>query len=519
MPKINIIRYIVPIGLLITMIVVMSCIVTSCKCSGSNVHIEHFNTNSSENMSLEKLTPFIKHITGLYTHVYPLRKSIITQDVEVGKKWEDLTENKNDISIVNSNNTSCWNFEKGFNLDDSNFFTKPIQKYELDKEWSIIIHYTIHTMDSIDDVVDRVPSVAEQFANEEESDKTQTTTSTIILDDENETPPKIKNAIGLTIPGKDKKNIDIEIAKGVGKSIIYINNDEIGSFSSDDVDVFLYMTYSNKKLSVYANDYKVLEQEKEIVLDNESPINFNKDRNLYGIGLKTIIILNKSLDKKELNYFTEPTIVVKSIMEHHTSTVEKIQEYTETCTSKCTKTTCVSDCVNYEKRKCPSIYIDSNKNYIINDVNYGNNRRIAKEIYKINYPTCNTIPDEIEDWYNREIQTIEESPFLVQSELHPMKYHECENTQWKEGMNYDTLNNKCKNRIDSYCYENSELDPFCSCWKSENADLPECRKFRATFNNPRDRGCSSSDFSIEEHPDFHKYVQKDKIPCWGCSLD
>jgi len=503
------------------MIVVMSCIVTSCKCSGTNVHIEHFNTNSSKNMSLEKLSPFTKHITGLYTHIYPLRKSIITQDVEVGKTWEDLSTYKNDMTIAHSKeeDTSCWNFEKGFNVDDTVFITKQIKNYKLNKEWSIIIHYTIHTMDSIDDVADREISVAEQSANEEESDIDKTTTNAPMLGGENIPPGKIKNAIGITIPCENEENIDIEIAKGVGNSIIYINKKKKGSFSYNEVEVSLYMTYDNKVLSVYANDYKVLEEEIKIVLDNDKPIEFNNDTNLYDIGLKKLIILNKSLDKKELDYFTEPTIVVKSIMEHHTSTVEKIQEYTETCTSKCTKTTCVSDCVNYEKRKCPSIYIDSNKNYIINDINYGNNRRIAKEIYKINYPTCNTIPDEIEDWYNREIQTIEESPFLVQSELHPMKYHECENTQWKEGMNYDTLNNKCKNRIDSYCYENSELDPFCSCWKSENADLPECRKFRATFNNPRDRGCSSSDFSIEEHPDFHKYVQKDKIPCWGCSLD
>lgn len=518
MSKFNIIRYIVPIGLLVTMIVIMSFVVTSCNC---NVPVEHFNNYDTKNKSLEKLSVFTKYISGLYTHVYPLRKSIITQDVEVGKTWEDLSKHKNDMTIVHSKgeDTSCWNFEKGFNLDDSIFITKPIKNYKLDKEWSIIIHYTIHKLDTIDDVKDREISVAEHFANEEEDDKTQTVTKTIILNDENEAPPKIKNAIGITIPEKDEKNIDIEIAKGVGKSIIYIDNKEIGSFSSSDVNVFLYITYANKVLSVYANDFKVLEKEIEIKLDNEKPIDFNKDRNLYDIGIKTIIILHKSLDKKELDYFTEPTIVVKSIMEYHTSTVEKIQEYTDTCTSKCTKTTCVSDCVNYEKRKCPSIYIDSDKNYIINDVNYGNNRKIAKEIYKINYPTCNTIPDELEEWYNREIQTIEESPFLVQSELHPMKYHECESTQWGEDMNYDSINNKCKNRIDAYCYENAELDPFCSCWKSENADLPECRKFRTTFNNPRDRGCASSDFSIEEHPDFHKYVRKDKIPCWGCSLD
>ena len=335
---------------------------------------------------------------------------------------------------------------------------------------------------------------------------------------------KIQNAIGLTLPSKkSNSNINVKIANGVGGTTLYVDENEvvntISSVTEED-DIYLFITYNSNtnELSFYQNETLLVSQNIDIVLDDSKPIIINRDTNLY-VDIQEFVILNKVLSQKELMYITRPDIITKAIIEYQSTDVKKINVYTESCTSKCTETSCVSDCVNYKKTQCPTIYIDSDKNYIIDNVNYGNDKSIARQIYKINYPICETMPDELQDYNNKKVKVLYESPFIVQSELHPMKYNECENIQWGDNVDYDKVNNKCKNRVDSYCYENAELDPFCSCWKEENADLPECRKYRSTFNNPRSRGCASSDFSIDEHPDFHKYVRKDKIPCWGCSLD
>jgi len=46
----------------------------------------------------------------------------------------------------------------------------------------------------------------------------------------------------------------------------------------------------------------------------------------------------------------------------------------------------------------------------------------------------------------------------------------------------------------------------------------KCIKMRKFYENPLDY-CTPNSFNIEDHPDFNKYIKKDKIPCWGCNLE
>ena len=187
---------------------------------------------------------------------------------------------------------------------------------------------------------------------------------------------------------------------------------------------------------------------------------------------------------------------------------------------KCTTSKCIKECVNKRKNSCPKVNKDESGNYIVKGSNYGNNRRVAREIYRINYPNCRNIPEILDDWYNKEVVLEETCPFIVNSQFNPCKYHECDNVNW-EGSNSKTagMNKKCRKRVNAYCEEHPYLDPFCKCWRSESYDLPKCREFRAQFDNPRDRGCTAAEFDISENPQFDKYIRKDRIPCFKlCSL-
>ena len=68
-------------------------------------------------------------------------------------------------------------------------------------------------------------------------------------------------------------------------------------------------------------------------------------------------------------------------------------------------------------------------------------------------------------------------------------------------------------------HDNHDIDPKnCKCWTVENKDKPECYEHRRHFEDPNDYQCCIKSFKISEHPDFNKYIRKDKIPCFGCDL-
>jgi len=178
------------------------------------------------------------------------------------------------------------------------------------------------------------------------------------------------------------------------------------------------------------------------------------------------------------------------------------------------------------KNNCPKVfkqngnyivYIDPNsefskKNNISGEINYGNNRDKARFIYNLNFPQC-SIPTEL----LKDTNNIQTCPFII-NELNPCFTSQCTGVNWDMN-NYNNmeLNKNCKKIISNYCQLNNLVDDKCFCWNPANKNSPECIQMRKFFEDPNDY-CSLSQFNIEEHPDFNKYIKKDNIPCWGCDL-
>jgi hypothetical protein len=107
----------------------------------------------------------------------------------------------------------------------------------------------------------------------------------------------------------------------------------------------------------------------------------------------------------------------------------------------------------------------------------------------------------------------------VVNELNPCHISACANVNW-EVDNYQDLhlNKPCKKIVSNYCQINYELDDKCICWDPKYKDDSKCAEFRRYFEDPLDY-CAASQFNIEDHPDFNKYIKRDNIPCWGCTVD
>ncbi len=144
---------------------------------------------------------------------------------------------------------------------------------------------------------------------------------------------------------------------------------------------------------------------------------------------------------------------------------------------------------------------------------YGTNIDNAKNIFEINFPKC-AIPSILDKTKFR--GDLENCPFILTNDDNPCKKYECVGVEWN---NNDTkIGNKiCKKSVDSYCSKYADLDGACYCWKGENKDKTECLKFRGRFED--DETCDFRKYPIDKHPDSEKWIEKAKIPCWGCNLE
>ena len=104
-------------------------------------------------------------------------------------------------------------------------------------------------------------------------------------------------------------------------------------------------------------------------------------------------------------------------------------------------------------------------------------------------------------------------------QLNPCYIDQCYGVNWNvENYSDLNINDKCKKAVSNYCRINYDIDEKCACWNPKYKDSEKCIKMKKFFENPQDY-CSPGAFKIEEHPDFSKYIKKDKIPCWGCNLE
>ena len=141
---------------------------------------------------------------------------------------------------------------------------------------------------------------------------------------------------------------------------------------------------------------------------------------------------------------------------------------------------------------------------------YGSNIDTAKQIFETNFPKC-TVPDILDKRkYKPDLSTC---PFIIMNEENPCKKYECKNIDWKTN---NVKDKNCKKMIDTYCSKYAEQDSSCYCWRNENKDKPECLKWRGKFE--AEDKCDFRKFPITSHPDSSNWIEKDKIPCWGCNL-
>lgn len=202
------------------------------------------------------------------------------------------------------------------------------------------------------------------------------------------------------------------------------------------------------------------------------------------------------------------------------------------CVQNCkiTMPSCVDYCTNNPESnvciQCPSAYKkEDNKYYVYIQPNsyyaniykysgercYGPDRERAAEMYSINFNRC-LLPPILQP--GEGVTYIDKCPWNIYKN-NPCYNDECVGVNWET---HENIPPKCKNSISYYCMNNYELDPQCDCWSPEMQNNPECIEKRRFIEDPY-QYCPISLYKIEDHPDFSKYIKKDKIPCWGCKID
>jgi len=174
--------------------------------------------------------------------------------------------------------------------------------------------------------------------------------------------------------------------------------------------------------------------------------------------------------------------------------------------------------IAYKKNGKYYIYIAPDSKYAIKygyygEQLYGSDWEKSKKTYQRNFPDC-PLPDVFLHISSKN----KLCPFIV-NDMNPCQSYACSNVDWNVSNYKDLeLSESCKKAISTYCHLNHELDEICYSWKPENREKKECIEMRKFFEDPKEH-CKPSIYEIEEHPDFHNYIRKDKIPCWGCNVD
>ena len=155
-----------------------------------------------------------------------------------------------------------------------------------------------------------------------------------------------------------------------------------------------------------------------------------------------------------------------------------------------------------------SMYCKNNK---YGEKAYGTDRERVKRIYKKNYPNC-PIPSSLKQNNN-----LDQCPFVINNN-NPCYSNECNNVDWSGFDDKSNMNQQCKNNVYNYCLTNKDIDENCICWSDVMKNDAKCSELRRSYLNEDDIKCNISEFKIQSHPDFYKYIQKDDIPCWNCNV-
>jgi hypothetical protein len=196
----------------------------------------------------------------------------------------------------------------------------------------------------------------------------------------------------------------------------------------------------------------------------------------------------------------------------------------EYCASEDNKKSKYCKSLNINNNKCPiayrkkgqfHVYIAKGSPYaekygVYGERNYGSSMETARKTFQRNFPDC-PVPEVFRPSSNSTC------PFIVH-DMNPCQSHACSNVDWNvKDYKQLKMTDSCKKAVSTYCHLNHEWDDMCYSWKPENKEKKKCIEMRKFFEDPKEY-CRPSDYEIDEHPDFHKYIRKDKIPCWGCDI-
>lgn len=345
--------------------------------------------------------------------------------------------------------------------------------------------------------------------------------------------------------------------------------------SNDNYYIAVYRKESNKgHVSFYVNRTQIISQNNVPLIHlTDNPVEINPSGS-WNSALKEIAILNRALDPSEIALFRSEnskapvlSALTRQYDKHNLVPGAKQPEGCR-CSGRCDvegsesydpykphkkpikKPSCKAVCVCKGKKpydpynpdrtpepneidnnkvplgpggdwidplNCPPVTKDCDGNYVWNGQSYGKKRRKARDIYMINNPHCKRIPDILDDWWNSQQDLPKNCPFKVERG-NPCRQESCENVNWSAHTPRG-LNDKCRADINEYCRRNYDLDDFCTCWRPGMENVGMCQKYRSKFQDPREYGIGPGSFVIEEHPDYDKYIRKDKVPCWGCDLE
>lgn len=280
--------------------------------------------------------------------------------------------------------------------------------------------------------------------------------------------------------------------------------------------------YDGTKIQLYLNQTVVLEETcPNIYFDNKN-IMINPNQTYDG-NLITFAYYNQSMDesgmKQVCDYFNKMNAIGKDISSISSKMKEDVKSFIIE--------PLVPSAGPHSQDMCPQAIFENGHYYVVvpegsklaksvgyhGARDYGTDIDNAKNIFEINFSKCE-IPDILDKRKFR--GDLENCPFILTNEDNPCKKYECADVKWNE-KDSKIGNKTCKKSVDTYCSKYADLDGACYCWKSENKDKKECLKFRGRFED--DETCDFRKFPIEKHPDSNKWIEKDKIPCWGCNLD
>lgn len=169
--------------------------------------------------------------------------------------------------------------------------------------------------------------------------------------------------------------------------------------------------------------------------------------------------------------------------------------------------------ISYNSKYGKRYNLDKKNKYLTK--NYGTDKQTAKEAYHRNYPDC-PLPEELQS--NAKVNMDHSnSPFMI--DKNPNTSPHCYGVNWdmKNPTNMGDIPDKCKREVATHCENNNNHDNACSDWHPNNYDSPQSQTNRRYFQSADPR-CRAGNHEIEDHPDYTKYIRRDKVPCWNCKL-